>query len=166
MIRQVMNRRYCALLIFSVLASGLLVTAGYWLYPRVFPPPIHVRWAPNVLAGDQKQAEQQFHLQGGTLVEGRTRSYGLRDDSYANIKGLINDPRVEDTHGLDRTMFQRISPEVGFANVPWGRFWHSVLPLARRPVLLLAMYWRAFLLFALLSWLIVANFIHAGGLSQ
>jgi hypothetical protein len=91
----------CVLLAIALTAYATLrLTIGYR------PASINVRWAPQVEPASRQQLERQYHLEQGQLADDRTYSYQLSDVSTANIRALIGDPAVEDTHRLHRTAFR------------------------------------------------------------
>ena len=77
------------------------------------PVGIHVRWAPTIDDVARHQLEQRYQLARAELREDRTFRYALTDRSRDNIRNLVLDPAVEDTHWIDRTAFR-----VGDA-APW-----------------------------------------------
>src|SRR4030095_9617612 len=62
------------------------------------PAHINVRWSPATTPDIQHQLEQQYHLTYGQRTEGRTFSYDLTDLSQNNIRAMVLDSNVEDTH--------------------------------------------------------------------
>ena len=65
---------------------------------------INVRWEP--IPDDQRgDRESRYQLAKGEQRDSVTWSYVLQDASAENIKALVSDPLVSDTHGLDRTTF-------------------------------------------------------------
>jgi hypothetical protein len=99
-----MRRLVCAsgvLFGLTALAFGTLrVTYG------TRPAYVHVRWAETVADVTRQRLERQYSLSGGELREGRTWGYALRDRSRANVRGLVTDPAVEDTHHIHRTAYR------------------------------------------------------------
>jgi hypothetical protein len=65
---------------------------------------INVRWSAMPPA-ERQLREARYSLDAGRDIDGTTWSYVLGDQSPDNIKSLVHDPLVEDTHGLDRTAF-------------------------------------------------------------
>jgi hypothetical protein len=63
---------------------------------------INVQWAPGVSSEERSRIEQERGLHSGRQNESGTWLYGLRDRSRENIARLIRDPRVADTHLIDR----------------------------------------------------------------
>jgi hypothetical protein len=63
---------------------------------------IRVRWTPDVRESERQNRETRYHLANGSQEEGLTWRYVLNDDSRANIRALISDRAVADTHGIDR----------------------------------------------------------------
>jgi hypothetical protein len=70
---------------------------------------VHVRWAASVDAATRADLQRHYALADGELREGRTWGYYLSDLSTSNIRALVLDTRVEDTHQIDRERF-RIAP--------------------------------------------------------
>ena len=70
------------------------------------PAYVHVRWAPMADSASQGQIERAYDLTRGELREGRTWGYYLTDVSRDNIRGLVENPAVEDTHQIHRTAFR------------------------------------------------------------
>jgi hypothetical protein len=82
-------------------AYGVLrVTFG----PR--PVYVHVRWAESVDKARQRRLEQHYGLAQPELREGRTWGYALTNLSRDNIRALVTDSAVEDTHQIHRTAFR------------------------------------------------------------
>lgn len=70
------------------------------------PVYVHVRWAPQVDDATRQRLEGRYRLTDGEEREGRTRGYALVDISGANIRALVTDPAVEDTHQIHRTAYR------------------------------------------------------------
>ena len=70
------------------------------------PAYIHVRWSPSVDDAARHRMEQEHGLVFPELEEGRTYSYALANTESRNIRALILEPAVEDTHYLHRTAFR------------------------------------------------------------
>lgn len=66
---------------------------------------VHVRWASSVDKSTRRALEQRFHLSGGERQDEDTWRYDLRDPSAANLRRLITDRAVADTHHIDRAGF-------------------------------------------------------------
>lgn len=67
---------------------------------------IHVEWRPSVDDAARRQLEARFALAGPQKLEpAYTWRYDLRNTSGSNIRALVTDPAVEDTHEIDRTIF-------------------------------------------------------------
>ncbi len=82
--------------------------------------PIRVRWAPSVDDAQRRELAEVYTLRDEIATGDpgdRTWSYRLDDASAENIRRLISDPRVEDTHGIDR--LQAALP-TGPASTPGG----------------------------------------------
>jgi len=70
------------------------------------PAYVHVRWAASVDAAAQERIERDHALARVELREGRTWGYYLTDLSTENIRSLVGNPAVEDTHNIHRTAFR------------------------------------------------------------
>ncbi len=70
------------------------------------PVYVHVRWAPSVDDAARQRLEQQYRLLLPEPREGRTFGYALTDRSRENVRSLVLDPSVEDTHQIHRTKFR------------------------------------------------------------
>src|SRR5262245_57448826 len=70
------------------------------------PAHINVRWSPATTPDVQHRLEGQYHLTYGQRTEGRTFSYDLTDLSQNNIRAMVLDPSVEDTHYIHRTAYR------------------------------------------------------------
>ena len=94
---------------------GLLVVAAVFLATlRVMygerSAYVHVRWAPAVDEAARERAERTHALSPIEFKEQRTWLYLLTDVSTDNIRRLLADPAIEDTHYINR----------GRANVAWS----------------------------------------------
>lgn len=65
---------------------------------------INVRWS-AMPAAERQAREARYSLKAGEALDATTWSYVLADQSSRNIRSLVGDPLVDDTHGLDRTAF-------------------------------------------------------------
>ena len=70
------------------------------------PVRIHVRWAPTIDDAARLQLEQRYRLARPVSIGDRTFGYVLTDRSRDNIRNLVLDPVVEDTHEIDRAAFR------------------------------------------------------------
>jgi hypothetical protein len=70
------------------------------------PAYVHVRWAPTVDAAGRAEMERAYSLTRGELREGTTWGYYVTDVSSGNLRALVEDPSVEDTHNIHRTAFR------------------------------------------------------------
>ena len=129
-----MNRRSFTLsLTASLVVTGLLcwalVGTAYAVIRLTFgdrPVSVHVRWAPTIDAATRLQLEQRYRLARAEPSGDRTFSYALTDRSHDNIRNLVLDPAVEDTHEIDRTAFRvedaaprlpYVTPSPGYAGM-------------------------------------------------
>jgi len=74
---------------------------------------INVRWAPSVDEATRHSVEQRYSLEPVEFREQRTWAYYLNDVSRNNIRALVRDPAVEDTHHIDRARFRLSDAERG-----------------------------------------------------
>lgn len=65
-------------------------------------PVVAVRWASDVDTAVRTTLEARYGLGSPVAAGDRTWRYVLNDASPRNVVALLNDPAVEDTHGLDR----------------------------------------------------------------
>ena len=70
------------------------------------PVYVHVRWAESVDEPTQRRLERQYGLDQPELREGRTWGYALTDLSRDNVRALVTDSAVDDTHQIHRTAFR------------------------------------------------------------
>jgi hypothetical protein len=82
-------------------AIGLSALAYVYARASLPAPHIHVRLAPGVDARGREDLERRFELTEGEFREGRTWAYRLENARQRNIAALLDDPRVEDTDGID-----------------------------------------------------------------
>jgi hypothetical protein len=112
------------------------------------PARVNIRWAPSVQPDLQQRLEQTYHLASGLRSEGRTFSYDLTDLSRSNIRALVADPAVEDTHYIHRTAFRvgRFTPRSPYPGrgAKWG-------PLMEATILLLMLAGATAMAFALIE---------------
>ncbi|HEU5259008.1 MAG TPA: hypothetical protein VFU28_23640 [Vicinamibacterales bacterium] len=114
-----------------LLLIGVAFTVGasttYMVLRAAFgdrPAHINVRWSPATTPDAQQRLEQQYHLTYGQRTEGRTFSYDLTDLSRNNIRAMVLDPNVEDTHYIHRTAYRiwRFAPRSQYhdGGEKWG----------------------------------------------
>lgn len=120
-------------LLFWALAGALY--AGRKLAFGDRPAAVHVRWASAVNEAERQQLERRYSLTSPQHTEGRTFAYGLTDVSGANVRALVLDPEVEDTHEINRTSYR-----VGFFSprLPYASAYPSV-PVAMDALALLCL---------------------------
>ena len=70
------------------------------------PARVNVRWVGTVDAATREQLELAYQLTRGELREGSTWRYHLMDVSTDNLRDLVGDPAVDDTHYIHRTAFR------------------------------------------------------------
>jgi hypothetical protein len=66
---------------------------------------VHVRWQPSIDQAARRQFETRFRLVDGRRLDQDTWRYGLEDTSRSNIRALVLDPAIADTHYLDRSTY-------------------------------------------------------------
>ena len=105
----------------AMAAALLLALAVAPFFITVEPPAppggwhVNVRWAPSVDPATRRQAETKYALKLLEQNSERTFVYRLGDASRSTIRALVQDPRVEDTHGIDRQQFSVPAPRVTLA---------------------------------------------------
>ena len=128
-------------LLFWALAGGLYAGRKAAFGDR--PAAVHVRWAVTVDEGQRQQLEQQYSLTAPQQTDDRTFAYAITDVSGANIRALVLDPAVEDTHEINRTSYR-----VGFFSprLPYATPYPSVpsaMDLLALVLLVLGIAWTA-----------------------
>jgi hypothetical protein len=96
-------------LVAGLLAWALAAVAFVTLRLVYDPPParIHVRWAAAIDEPQRLVLEQRYGLtEGRAEKDGRTWQYYLSDLSRSNIRSLVGDGSVEDTHYIHREAFR------------------------------------------------------------
>lgn len=96
-------------LVLTGLVLWAVAAAAYLGLRTIFgdrPVTVHVRWAPSVDEPTRQRLERRYHLTQPEPREGRTFGYALTNLSTDNVRSLILDPAVEDTHHLHRTAFR------------------------------------------------------------
>ena len=84
---------------------------------------------PTVDDGARFQLEQRYTLSRPDPKGDRTFRYALTDRSLENIRTLVRDPAVEDTHQIDRNEFrvESSAPSLPYVGIPAGLEYLSVL---------------------------------------
>jgi hypothetical protein len=93
----------------AALAVWTVAAVAYGAVRLTFGPrPVYVniRWAAGVDDAERQRLEQRFELADGERREGTTWGYALIDRSRANIRALVENPVVADTHQIHRTAFR------------------------------------------------------------
>ena len=86
------------------------------------PVAVHVRWAPALGEAARTALERTHGLALPEPLAGRTWAYALTDLSRENIRALVQNPAVEDTHEIHRTAFRvgYLSPRLEYSTPrPW-----------------------------------------------
>lgn len=102
-------RRAAVRLAMTGLVLGALAGTAYALLRLTFghrPVYIHVRWTPDIDDSERRELERRYSLMLGERREGRTFGYALADRSRDNVRGLVLDTAVQDTHQIHRTQFR------------------------------------------------------------
>jgi hypothetical protein len=96
------------LLVTGLLLCGVAALIYGTLQLAFGPRPVYVnvRWAADIDEAERLRLEQRFGLTNGEQREGTTWGYALTDRSRANIRALVEDPAVADTHQIHRTAFR------------------------------------------------------------
>lgn len=113
----------------AFVVAAALLAAMYLAYEATAGPAlvVSVRWHPEATPEDRRAAESTYLLSHALHRGPDNSTYDLLDTSRSNIGALVNDPRVADTHGVDRTTFTPAgdpSEETVtsvLARVPWLR---------------------------------------------
>ena len=102
-------------LLFWMAAGGLYAARRAIFGDR--PAAVHVRWAATVTESERQRLEGIYRLTAAQVTEGRTFAYALTDVSGANVRALVLDPAVEDTHEINRTSYRIgfFSPRLAYA---------------------------------------------------
>ena len=87
-------------------ALALLWARSALFWARYEPPRVSVRWAAAVTASTREALEARYRLTGAMHDTQQTWSYRLADTNTRNIRGLVQDAAVADTHNIDRGNFQ------------------------------------------------------------
>ena len=95
------------------------------------PSYAHVRWAPRVDEATRLHLEQTYALTAPRQQDARTWSYWVTDVSRRNIRALVQDAAVEDTHYLHRTQYRP------WRTAPRGPYPEAGLTWIARPLELL-----------------------------
>ena len=102
-----MNTR--ARLVAGALACWACAALAYGAARLTFGPRpvyVNVRWAAAVDDAARQRLEARFGLADGEHREGTTWGYALTHRARANIRALVEDPAVADTHQIHRTAFR------------------------------------------------------------
>ena len=89
------------------------------------PVYVHVRWTASADETTRHQLERRYSLQQGELREGQTWGYAITNLSRENIRALVTDPAVDDTHQIHRTAFRvgYFAPRLPYLTpYPWMPF--------------------------------------------
>jgi hypothetical protein len=110
-------------LIVSAVVAWLLATLVFGALRLTLgerPAFVHVRWSAGVDENLRRRLEQTYKLDPVEFKEGTTWAYYLVDVSRANIRALVGDMNVEDTHQIHRTAFRpwRTAPRGQYPG-PW-----------------------------------------------
>ena len=98
------RRLFLVTVVLWILAGAALGTLRLTYGQR--PADVNVRWAAQVGSAAREQLERFYNLTRGEQLNGRTWGYSLTDVSTDNIRRLVEDRAVEDTHQIHRTAFR------------------------------------------------------------
>ncbi len=87
---------------------------------------IHVRWIPGISVVERGESEQRLGLGRGRLVDGRTWDYGIQEPTEEDLRALVRDEIVEDTHGFDRETFELPPSDLVQRALPIG-IWTAIV---------------------------------------
>jgi len=82
----------------------------YATYEAPLLPRVKVRWSPEIAEAQREALERTYALTEPEYDEGQTWSYALRDFSSDNIRQLVEDSAVQDTHEINRATYELTSP--------------------------------------------------------
>lgn len=88
-----------------LIAAGIAFSALRLTYGQR-PAYVHIRWGSAVDQAMRARMERTHSLTRGELREGTTWGYYITDLSSANLRALVENPSVEDTHNIHRTAFR------------------------------------------------------------
>lgn len=67
-----------------------------------YAPSINVSWAPGSTIAERQAVAARFQLESADVSQALATDVRLLDPTPENIRALVNDPMVADTHGIDR----------------------------------------------------------------
>jgi hypothetical protein len=91
---------------------GLAAAGALWL---TLPPDsvsINLRWRAGITAEARESLERRFALVDGERLDESTWRYQLRGYSPEQVRALVTDEAVADTHYLDRSTFEPEDPPI------------------------------------------------------
>lgn len=86
------------------IAAAAVAIATLYLsrLPSPYAPVVHVRWADGTSENARADLERRFRLHDGTSLGETTWRYAMTDASAENVRALVADAAVADTHHIDR----------------------------------------------------------------
>ena len=93
-------RRVLTVLVAIVVSYLSVWFISYPITPR--GPRVGIRWTQSLEDNERQHLEEELGLVRGRQRDGRTWSYELLNSDEEQIKSLLANPAVEDTHGIDR----------------------------------------------------------------
>src|SRR4051794_28564087 len=90
--------------------AGLVFMRMAYDVTREPAPSIRVRWRDDIPTWRQHLLEMKYRLDDPSHPQGLSYAYMLFDTSARNIRLMVKDPYVADTHDIDRERFE----------VPWA----------------------------------------------
>jgi hypothetical protein len=114
------------------------------------PAYVHVRWAPTVDEATRARLETRYTLAAPEPKAERTFGYALTNVSGDNVRALVLDPAVEDTHQIHRTAFRigYFTPRLPYLTA------YPAIPVAMEGLIVLALLFgcTAFAIAAMTAW--------------
>lgn len=89
------------------LALALTAATLPWAARAIAGPPgaiVHVRWAASLVDAPRRSLETRFQLADPQRIDDRTWRYDLLDPSDENIRALLSESAIVDTHYIDRPL--------------------------------------------------------------
>lgn len=114
---------------FAVVFTLAFCAALALLWATYEPARVNVRWRDGTSSSDRAAVEAELRLTQPRQEDQRTWSYALSDASTDNIRRLVRDPRVEDTHHIDRDRFE-LARDVApppFIGPRWFAAWAALI---------------------------------------
>jgi len=88
----------------AAIALPVSLAALHWIADP--EPRVYVRWSAQIGEADRARLEETYHLADPAFQEERTWLYVILDPSSENVRALVTDAAVDDTHDIDRASFE------------------------------------------------------------